>query len=149
MNFDPGTYLASNCAVQMISPALYEGNLLRFECALADRLRPFGIHHCGNNLQKYAKLYAKAGVVFCDVGWGSDVADCNKLLPEVFLNLRLNPVRMLQENREAIYNDTLKLLTAAGRTSNVGVCCINMDYGTPDENVKAMFQASSDWLSRN
>jgi len=150
LNYDPGTYLASNCAVQMISPALYERNLLRFECALADRLRPFGIHHCGNNFQKYAKLYAKAGVVFCDVGWGSDVAQSSKLLPDVFLNLRLNPVRMLQEDRETIYGDTLKLLAAAGRTSKVGVCeCINMDYGTPDEHLKAMFQATADWLSPN
>jgi len=149
VNFDPATYLASNCAVQMISPALYEKSLLRFEIGLAQRMQPFGVHHCGNNLQKYANLYAKEGVIFCDVGWGSDVAKCSELLPDVFLNLRLNPVRMLQENREAIYDDTLKLLGASGRTSKVGVCCINMDYGTPDENVKAMFQASADWLSQN
>jgi len=145
LNVDPGTYVASNCATQMISPAIYEKNLLPFERELADRLRPFGVHHCGNNLQKFAEHYAKCGIVFCDVGWGSDVAQCSEKLPDTFLNLRLNPVRMLQENAEAIYRDTRNLLLAAGRTSKVGVCCINMDYGTPDENILAMFKAAADW----
>ena len=48
---------------------------------------------------------------------------------------------MLQENAEAIRRDVLDLLAAAGRKNNVGVCSINMDYGTPDENVRAMLSS--------
>jgi hypothetical protein len=73
-----------------------------------------------------------------DVGWGSDVARCRKELPNTFLNLRLSPVRMLQGTRDEIRRDTEQLLAAAGSSRDVGVCCINMDYGTPDENVRAM-----------
>jgi len=33
-----------------------------------------------------------------------------------------------------------QLLLAAGPLEKLGVCCINMDYGTPDENVMAMLE---------
>jgi hypothetical protein len=36
-------------------------------------------------------------------------------------------------------------LVACGRSENVGVCCINMDGGSPDANVRAMFQAARDF----
>jgi len=44
---DPALYVHGNCSVQMISPALYQKRLLRYELLLARRLRPYGIHHCG------------------------------------------------------------------------------------------------------
>jgi hypothetical protein len=71
---------------------------------------------------------------FVDVGWGSDVATCRQALPHAFLNLRLSPVRMLQCAPQEIAKDTEKLLLAAGPLERVGVCCINMDAGTPDDN---------------
>ena len=145
LNIDPKIYLHSNCAVQMISPRLYEKALLPKECRLAGQLRPFGIHHCGNNLHLFAPAYSKTHAVFHDVGWGSDVAKCSELLPDAFLNLRLSPVRMLRQSADEVRRDTAGLLAAAGRNRNVGVCCINMDYGTPDENVRAMFRAVEDF----
>lgn len=135
VNVDPAIYIHSNCSVQMISPALYETALFPHERRLSEELRPFGIHHCGSNLQLYAETYARLPLTFCDVGWGSDVAQCSRVLPDTFLNLRLSPVRMLQLPQEEIRRDIESLLSAAGRTEKVGLCCINMDYGTPDENV--------------
>jgi hypothetical protein len=75
-----------------------------------------------------------------DVGWGSDVAAVREALPDAFLNLRLNPVRMLQATPQEIAADTESLLKAAGPLESAGVCCINMDYGTPDDNIFAMYQ---------
>jgi hypothetical protein len=144
VNVDPAIYLHGNCSVQMVSPSLYEKRLLPFECRLAAELRPYGIHHCGDNLHRFASLYARTGAVFYDVGWGSNVAAVSRALPDAYLNLRLSPVRMLQESAEAIRADALRLLEAAGRTRNVGLCAINMDHGTPDENVRAMFRAAAD-----
>jgi uroporphyrinogen-III decarboxylase len=141
VNLDPGIYLHGNCSVQMISPRLYRNAVLPFERRLADALRPYGIHHCGDNMHLFAEAYSELAPVFCDVGWGSDVALCRQRLPGVFLNLRLSPVRMLQESAETIRRDTEQLLRAAG-PGNVGVCCINMDYGTPDENVLAMIETA-------
>ena len=145
VNVDPTIYVHGNCSVQMISPKLYERALLPFECRLAAELRPYGIHHCGDNLHRFAHLYARTGAVFYDVGWGSDVAAVSRALPDAFLNLRLSPVRMLQQSAAAIRADALRLLEAAGRTSRVGLCAINMDYGTPEENVHAMFRAAAEF----
>ncbi len=62
-----------------------------------------------------------------------------------FLNLRLSPVRMLQASEQEIYDDARGLLRAAGRRERVGVCSINMDRDTPDQNVRAMFRAVRDY----
>jgi hypothetical protein len=107
---------------------------------MAERLQPYGIHHCGNNLHRYASVYSQVPVIFYDVGWGSDVAQCREAFPDAFLNLRLNPVRMLQQRPDDIRQDTEQLLLAGEALDRVGVCCINMDDGTPDENVRAMCQ---------
>jgi hypothetical protein len=48
---------------------------------------------------------------------------------------------MLQETPEVIQKDVRGLLSSAGTFDKVGVCCINMDYGTPDENVTAILEA--------
>ncbi len=137
---DPALYLHSNCSVQMISPALFEEFLLPYELYLAERLQPYGIHHCGDNLHRYTSAYGRVPLSFLDVGWGSDVVQVRAAFPAAFLNLRLSPVRMLQASVAEIREDTRRLLDAASRGSPVGVCCINMDAGTPDENVLAMLE---------
>jgi hypothetical protein len=145
VNVDPRIHVEANCSLQMISPALYRKCLLPWHLRLAQRLAPFGIHHCGDNLHFFATAYAETNAVFYDVGWGSDVARCNAALPDAFLNLRLNPVRLLSGTAEEVRQDALGLLRAAGRTSQVGLCCINMDYGTPDENIRAIFAAAREF----
>lgn len=131
LNVDPKIYLHSNCSVQMVSPAMYEEYLLPYEKYLADRLQPYAIHHCGNNLHIFAEAYSKVPAAFYDVGWESDVAKCRESFPDAFLNLRLNPVRMLQQTPDEIRKDTEELLSAATsrEREKVGICCINMDYG--------------------
>jgi hypothetical protein len=129
----------------MISPAVYRKCLLPWHCCLAQRLAPFGIHHCGDNLHLFASAYAETNAVFYDVGWGSDVARCSAALHDAFLNLRLNPVRLLHGTAGEARRDALALLRAAGRNSQVGLCCMNMDYGTPDENIRAIFAAAREF----
>jgi uroporphyrinogen-III decarboxylase len=106
---------------------------------MAERMQPYGIHHCGSNTHIVAPEYAKLPVAYVEVGWGSDVARCRELLPDAFLNLRLSPVRLLTCTPREIADDTENLLRAAHPLDRVGVCCINMDAGTPDENIFAMF----------
>jgi hypothetical protein len=107
---------------------------------MAARLQPFGIHHCGDNLHKMVSYYAELPLSYVEVGWGSDVGLCRQILPKTFLNLRLNPVRMLNCTPDEIEVDTENLLKDAVPLEYVGVCCINMDYGTPDENIFAVSQ---------
>ena len=145
INVNPAIFLHSNCSVNMISSSLYEKVLLPYELYLAERLQPYGIHHCGDKLHRFVKVYSRIPAIFFDVGWGSDVRKCRQALPDVFLNLRLSPVRMLQCSAAEIYQDATSLLQAAGSPRQVGVCCINMDAGTPDENVRAMIAAAEEY----
>jgi hypothetical protein len=145
LNVDPRIHIEGNCSGQMISPAVYRKSLLPWHSYLSQRLVPFGIHHCGDNLHIFASAYAETHAVFYDVGWGSDVTRCSAELPDAFLNLRLNPVRLLHGTAEEARADALALLRAAGRDSHVGLCCINMDYATPDENVRAIFAAAREF----
>jgi uroporphyrinogen-III decarboxylase len=139
-HLDPQLFLHANCSVQMISPKSYRDVHLATEKRMAERIQPYGIHHCGDNLHLIAPVYMELPLTMVDVGWGSDVAAVREALPDVFLNLRLNPVRMLQASPQEIASDTEGLLRAAKSLENVGVCCINMDYETPDENIFAMYQ---------
>lgn len=139
-SFNPGIFTIPNCSLQMISPAMYEQQFLEVDSWLGQQLPPVGFHHCGNNAHLFAPYYARAGAVYLDVGWGSDIAACRKALPEAWLGLRLDPVRMLTATPEQAAADTEKVLKAhAAPFEKVGVCCINMDYGTPDEVVRAIF----------
>ncbi|MBN2469159.1 MAG: hypothetical protein JXN59_00435 [Anaerolineae bacterium] len=137
---DPALFLHANCSVPMISPETYRALHLPVEQRMAERIQPFGIHHCGDNLERFAAAYAALNPVYVEVGWGSDPALSRAALPDAFLNLRLSPVRMLQNTPDEIAADTERLLKSAGRLEHVGLCCINMDAGTPDENLFAMYE---------
>jgi hypothetical protein len=86
------------------------------------------------------KPYADLPVAFIDVGWGSGVAACRQAFLRSFLDLRLSPMRMQTCNLHEIAADMEKLLRSAGSLELAGICCINMEYGTPDNNLFAMYQ---------
>lgn len=143
LNVRRNLFLQSNCAVSMISPALYEKRLLPYDAALARSFGSYGIHHCGANLHSFARAYAGLPLAFVDVGWGSEVARCSQAFPDAYLNLRLSPARFEQATAAEIAADAARLLDAAHRTANVGLCCINIGAATPDENVWAALRAAT------
>ena len=141
-SIDPALNLHSNCSVQMISKATYTEFLLPCECWLAERLSPYGIHHCGDNLERVAEAYARVpGLAYVDVGWGSDVAASRKALPAAFFSLRLSPVRLRTQSPAEVRADVFSLLEQAGPLEQAALCCVAMDASTPDENVRAIFVA--------
>jgi hypothetical protein len=140
-SFDPSILTLPNCSLQMISPEMYEGLFLEYDVWLGQQLPPVGFHHCGDNAHLFAPYYAKAGAVYLDVGCGSDIAACRAALPEAWLGLRLDPVKMLTSTADQAAAEVEKVLQAHGEPWNkVALCCINMDHGTPDEAIRAMFQ---------
>ncbi len=145
---DPAINLQSNCSVQMISNETYEEFLLPHEIELSHRLQPYGIHHCGDNMHRVAEGYSKVKeACFFDVGWGADIARCRELIPDAFFNIRLSPVKIQTCTPAEVEADLVNLLETAGDLSNVGICCINMDYGTPDENVARVFEVAERYRS--
>jgi hypothetical protein len=137
---NPRLFLHGNCSVQMISPRSYRTLYLPVEQRMAARIRPFGIHHCGHNMHGVAPAYAELGIAYADVGWESDVAACRAALPDTFLNLRLSPIRMLRCTPDEMAGDAERLLQAIGPLEGVGMCCIIMDHGTPDDNIFALYE---------
>jgi hypothetical protein len=112
----------------MISPALDGSSLLTYEQALAAALAPYGIHHCGNNLQRFAPLYAEVPLEFVDVGWGSDVAQCSRALPDAFLNLRLKPAALVSSVLSAVLQSEGRFGTGSPGTGKT----IVIDYSAPN-----------------
>ena len=135
--------LHSNCTVTMTSEEFYRKFLLKYDRMFSQTFQPYGIHFCGDDMQRFRHEFAKIeNLSFLDVGWESDVKLCRKVFPGTFLSLRLSPVRMKTEPVEVIKNDIMKLLKDAGSFSKTGLCCINMDYGTPDENIRKIYEVA-------
>lgn len=140
---DPRLNVHSNCSVQMISSATYEEYLLPYECWLAERSQPYGIHHCGDNLERIVEAYARVpGLAYVDVGWSSDVAACRAALPDVFFSLRLSPVRLRAQTPDEVRKDVERLLDQAGPLDKLALCCVSIDADTPDDNVRAIFEVA-------
>ena len=145
-SIDPRLHLHSNCSVQMISRPTYEEFLLPYERWLAERLQPYGIHHCGDSLERVVQAYAQVpGLAHVDVGWGSDVAACRRALPDAFFSLRLNPARLRTQTPAEVRCDVARLLEAAGSLHRAALCCVAMDAATPDENVRSIFEAAREF----
>jgi uroporphyrinogen-III decarboxylase len=138
----PAIHMTANCSVTMISNGTYEEFILPYDKYLAEHLSPYGIHYCGTDMDRLLEGFAKVtGCEFFDVGWGSDVQACRGVFPHAWFNLRLSPVKLLTCTPDEVRSDTEKLLLAGKPLQNASVCCINMDYGTPDENVFAIYEA--------
>jgi hypothetical protein len=76
------------------------------------------------------------------------VRACRRELPHAFFNLRLSPVRMLERSAQEMRQDAVDLLQVADGGRNAGLCCINMDYGTPDENVRSIIEVAEEYTDR-
>jgi len=142
---NPDINLHSNCSVTMISRDMYEDFLLTYDNILSEKFQPYGIHHCGDNMEHFAPAYAKVkNISFFDVGWGSDIAECRKFLPDEFFSLRLSPNKLLNCQPDEIQADIHEMVRQNGGVKNAGLCCINMDHGTPDDNVRMIFDTAKE-----
>jgi hypothetical protein len=140
---DPRLNLHSNCSVQLISRQTYERFLLPYECWLAERLMPYAIHHCGDRLEVVADAYARVpGLAWVDVGWGSDIAACRRVLPDAYFSLRLSPVWLREQSPDQVRAKVLELVGQAGPLEQTALCSVAIDADCPDDNIRAMFHAA-------
>lgn len=137
---NPKINLHSNCSVTMISKDTYEEFLLPYEKKLSEELQPYGIHHCGKDLHRFAESYATVSPALVDVGWGSDIIECRKKLPNSVLSIRIDPVKMRTWTELEILEVVENLIKEAG-TEKTAFCCINMDAEVSDLNIITLFKA--------
>ena len=139
--FDQPVMLHSECSNTMISAEDYERFILPIDSAWSQQSRPFGIHHCGNDPHRFAESYAKIPHLdFLDLGWGGDVKVIREQLPNTFLNIRLDPVQLVNWTPAEIHETITRLVTDSGNPALTGVCCINLDETVSDEQIDAIFE---------
>jgi uroporphyrinogen-III decarboxylase len=142
INIKKPVFLHSECSHTMISNDQYEDFLMQIDAAWSKKYRPFGIHYCGPDPHRYAESFAKLPYLdFLDLGWGGDVKELRKHLPNTFLNIRLNPVSIVDQTPDKIKETVTRLVKESANPYLTGVCCINMDDKVSDEQVKAIFEA--------
>ncbi len=138
----PDCYVTSNCSVEMISQDLYEQFLLKHDQRLADELGCFGIHHCGKTMEHVVNGYAKIkGLKFAEVGAGSDLAAVRAALPNVFLNARYSPARLLNASEEEIRSEVAALHAAGNSPAGFSISCVGIDDQAEDKKILAFLDA--------
>lgn len=141
----PEMYITPNCTSVQVSNESYEEFVLPYEIKLANALQPFGIHHCGsvdNVVEGYSKI---KNMQFIEVGPKSDLRRVRELMPNIFINARIDPVRMLQCTAEEIEQDVKHLIDTGGPLELLSIDAVGLDYGTPDENVRAMLNTGKSY----
>lgn len=141
-HFGEPVFLHSECSHTMISVPDYEDLLLDFDVEWSRQNRPFGIHYCGSDPHRFAGSFSKIPHLdFLDVGWGGDVKELRRFLPDTFFNLRLSPVEIRSQTPDEIHQNIRRLVNDSGNPCLTGVCCINMDDSAEDEKVEAIFKS--------
>lgn len=137
--------LHSECTHTMISARDYETFLMNYDIQWDRRYSAFGIHYCGPDAHRYAPSFAKIpGLYFVDVGSGGDVQMLRQALPQTFLNLRLDPVKLREQSPDQIHNMVHRLARDSLYPTLTGLCCINMDDTITDEQISAIFEATGE-----
>ena len=142
INIEKPVYLHSECSHTMISNDQYEQFLLPYDMEWSKKHRPYGIHYCGPDPHRYAESFAKLPHLdFLDVGWGGDLKLLRQHLPNTFLNIRLDPVSIVEQSPEEIRKTVHELIKDSDNPYLTGVCCINMDDKVSDKQISAIFEA--------
>jgi len=140
-HFSKPVFLHSECSVTMISREQYDEFLLPIDLEWSKNNRPYGIHFCGNDPDRFAASFAKLPHLdFLDVGWGGNLKILRQHLPNTFLNIRLSPVEIVKQTPEQIRTAINSLISDSGNPFLTGVCCINMDDKVSDAQVGAIFE---------
>lgn len=141
----PEMFVAPNCTVAQISNQSYEAYILPYENRIAETFQPFGIHHCGLGdpvLEGYSKV---KNLSFLEVGPRTDLLKLRSLMPDVHVNARVDPIRMLNCTPEEIADDVRRIVDTGGPLEKLSIDAVGCDYGTPDENVRAMLGTARDY----
>ena len=141
-NIPRPVFLHSECSHVMISVADYERFLMPMDAAWSHRHRPFGIHYCGADPQRYAEAFPRGfrTWIFSMSDGRADVAQLRRHLPQTFLNIRYSPVEIARQTPDEIRRTVRRLVHDSGNPWLTGVCCINMDQQVSDAQITAIFE---------
>ena len=134
-----------NCTVLLIGPASYGEWLLPHDRALHRFAQqhglPYAMHHCGH-FDQYASLYRQVGDCSgIEVGWGSDLRLALDVFPEASIQYIIGHQFVWEGPASAVRERMRALIETAG--PDIGRVSFNipdMEYGTPDDHVRAIVE---------
>lgn len=134
---DPEVFVIPNCTVEQISGDTYEEFGLPYDVKLAQRCKPFGVHHCGN-LDPVVEAYAKIpNLVFMEAGFGTDFAAARRILgPQVAFNARISPVLMKNGTTDEVAAAVKEAIDQGAPLANYSIDTVGLTAGVPDDNVR-------------
>lgn len=140
-NVNSSLFLHSECSHTMISEADYRNFLFPIDVEWSRRYRPFGIHYCGDDPHRFGPIFSELPQLdFLDAGWGGNIAELRKHLPNTFLNIRLSPVELIEMDKNEIETTIIKLVEESKNPHLTGVCCINIDHQVSDDKIDTIFE---------
>lgn len=141
-DINPKLNVTSNCTVTMISLEQYDRFVFKYDRFLSEQLQPFGVHHCGEDMERFLPIYTRLKSHFFEIGWGSDLKKCREVLgPNIYINARLSPVRLKNCSKKEIIEDTKKLIKPGDPLKTFSISSMGVECGTPDENIEAAVEA--------
>jgi len=124
----------SNCVINMISPALYEEQLLPFDRKLANAFETFGIHTCNWDVTGYIQPFQQLRPLgYLDMGMMSDMKKARETFPEARLAVLYHPKLLLEKTTEEIRRDFQKICAEA---APVDLALVDIEANVPDERVQ-------------
>ena len=145
-------YLTSNCSVELISNDMYEDFLFQYDNMLAENFAPFGVHHCGQSMERYTESYARVkNLAFAEIGAGSDFAYVKDTMPaDVFLNVRYSPVMLKNRTNAEIRADLERIRNIIeDEKIRFSVSCVAIDADTEDEKIVSFINACNEIFNQS
>lgn len=131
-----------NCLVNMVSPETYREHLLPWDRTIRGAFDHFGIHNCAWNVDPYIEDYAGVpSLGYVDMGLDSDLARARRLCPEARRAVMYTPMDLAAKPLDAIRDDLVRIHRDLGPCD---VVMADIEYGTPDERVKAVAAMAED-----
>ena len=126
----------SNCVVNMVSPKVYEHQLLPFDLCLREAFELFGVHNCAWNVDPYIEAYATIPRLgYVDMGLDSDLARVKRLCPNARRAVMFTPAELNEKPLKLLHGDLSRIHT---ELAPCDVVLADVDVETPDERVHSI-----------
>ncbi len=137
----PTYFVNCNCMVNMLSPQMYEEQLLEFDKQFAQQFELFGIHTCNWTVDPYLDSIKQIkDLAYLDMGADSNLEKVHELFPRLYPAVFLHP----EEFRSLSPGDITKEVTRIGKALGKGyVLLSDLEVGTSDDQIRAAYEAAA------
>lgn len=137
----PTYFVNCNCMVNMLSPKMYEEQLLEFDKRFARRFDLFGIHTCNWTVDPYLDAIKQIdNLAYLDMGSVSNLERVRELFPHLRPAVFVHPEEFKSLSPREIAREVTRIGKALG---NGYLLLSDLEAGTSDEQVRAAYEAAA------